>query len=141
MSVMYDHLVDFKADRGTALVAVGGGVIGDAAGFAAASYTRGIPFVQVPTTLLAQVDASVGGKTAVNLAAGKNLAGTFHQPVAVLADTELLSTLSDEEYTSGLGEVVKTALIRGDDAMGFRLLTDRKLPTQTSPHHRTGAIR
>jgi 3-dehydroquinate synthase len=101
-------------DRASVLFAFGGGVIGDLGGLAASLYMRGIRYVQLPTTLLSQVDSSVGGKTAINLRAGKNLAGTFHQPTAVLADTEVLATLGDEDYRSGLGEVVKTALIGGD---------------------------
>lgn len=97
--------------RGDAVVALGGGVVGDTAGFAAAVYHRGVDVVQVPTTLLAQVDAAIGGKTAVNLPEGKNLVGAFHQPVAVLADTSTLATLPDREYRSGLGEVAKYALL------------------------------
>ena len=104
-------LVGAGLDRRSTLVAFGGGVVGDLGGLAAALFMRGIPYVQCPTTLLAQVDSSVGGKTAVNLAAGKNLAGAFHQPSRVLADTELLATLPDEELRSGLGEAVKSALI------------------------------
>jgi 3-dehydroquinate synthetase len=99
------------------LAALGGGVVGDLGGLAASLYMRGIAIVQVPTTLLAQVDASVGGKTAVDLAAGKNLAGTFHQPAAVLADTRTLATLPEAEYRSGLGEVVKSALLEGEPAL------------------------
>jgi 5-deoxy-5-amino-3-dehydroquinate synthase len=95
--------------RGDLLVAFGGGVVGDTAGFAAAVYHRGVDVVQVPTTLLAQVDAAIGGKTAVNLPEGKNLVGAFHQPVAVIADTTTLSTLPEREYRSGLGEVAKYA--------------------------------
>lgn len=97
--------------RGDAVVALGGGVVGDTAGFAAATYHRGIAVVQVPTTLLAMVDAAIGGKTAVNLPEGKNLVGAFHQPVGVLADTDTLTTLPDAEYRSGLGEVAKYALL------------------------------
>lgn len=119
MSVMYDHLVDFKADRGTALVAVGGGVIGDAAGFAAASYTRGIPFVQVPTTLLAQVDSSVGGKVAVNHSKAKNLIGAFYQPKGVFIDTEVLNSLPERDYRSGLAEVVKYGVILDADFFSY----------------------
>ncbi len=99
--------------RQSMLVAYGGGTVGDLAGLAASLFKRGMGVVQVPTTLLAQVDASVGGKTAINLSAGKNLAGTFHQPRAVYCDTGLLGTLSDAEFQSGLGEVVKTALVDG----------------------------
>lgn len=108
-----DALVAAGCDRRSGLVAFGGGVVGDLGGLAAALYHRGIPCVQVPTTLLAMVDSSVGGKTAVNLAGGKNLAGVFHQPVEVFADTRFLATLSDDEFRSGLGEVVKTAVIDG----------------------------
>lgn len=110
-----DFLVVCHLDRRGCLVAFGGGVVGDLGGLAAALYMRGIAFVQVPTTLLAQVDSSVGGKTAINLAGGKNLAGAFHQPSAVFADTALLATLAEGEYQSGLGEVVKTALLAGED--------------------------
>ncbi|MGZ4689339.1 MAG: 3-dehydroquinate synthase family protein [Acidimicrobiia bacterium] len=97
--------------RGDAVIALGGGVVGDTAGFAAATYHRGIAVLQVPTTLLAMVDAAIGGKTAVNLPEGKNLVGAFHQPVGVLADTDTLATLPDPEYRSGLGEVAKYALL------------------------------
>jgi 3-dehydroquinate synthase len=111
-----DFLSASDLDRQSVLVAFGGGVVGDLGGLAASLYMRGIDVVQCPTTLLAQVDSSFGGKTAVNLRSGKNLAGTFHQPRAVLCDTSLLSTLPDEELASGLGEAVKTALI-GDAAL------------------------
>jgi 5-deoxy-5-amino-3-dehydroquinate synthase len=97
--------------RGDAVVALGGGVVGDTAGFAAAVYHRGIAVLQVPTTLLAMVDAAIGGKTAVNLPEGKNLVGAFHQPVGVVADTDTLTTLSEADYRSGLGEVAKYALM------------------------------
>ncbi|MFM8944370.1 MAG: 3-dehydroquinate synthase [Actinomycetota bacterium] len=99
-----------EAHRDDPVVALGGGSTGDVAGFVAATYMRGVPFVQVPTTLLAQVDAAIGGKTAVNLPEGKNLVGAFHQPVAVLADVETLASLSDADLRSGLAEVVKVAL-------------------------------
>ncbi len=105
--------------RGDAVVALGGGVVGDTAGFAAAVYYRGVDVVQVPTTLLAMVDAAIGGKTGVNLAEGKNLVGAFHQPLAVLADPNALATLSDREYRCGLGEIAKYALI-GDDFVSGR---------------------
>jgi 3-dehydroquinate synthase len=102
--------------RNDTVIAVGGGVVGDTAGFAAAVYHRGIKVVQVPTTLLAQVDAAIGGKTAVNIPEGKNLIGAFHQPIAVVADTSVLATLPDAEYRSGLGEVAKYALMpEGND--------------------------
>jgi len=100
--------------RADAVVALGGGVVGDTAGFAAAAYYRGVDVVQVPTTLLAMVDSAIGGKTGVNLPEGKNLVGAFHQPLAVLADPGALASLSDREYRSGLGEVAKYALM-GDD--------------------------
>jgi len=105
--------------RGDAVVALGGGVVGDTAGFAAAVYHRGIAVMQAPTTLLAQVDAAIGGKTAVNLPEGKNLVGAFHQPIAVLADTTTLSTLPEREYRSGLGEVAKYALMGHGHLLGW----------------------
>ena len=103
-------------DRASFVVALGGGVVGDLAGFVASVYQRGIPFVQIPTTIVAQVDSSVGGKTGVNLRAGKNLVGSFHQPRLVLADIETLATLPDREYREGFAEVIKHAAIR-DAAM------------------------
>jgi len=106
------RLLELRAERSTTLVALGGGVVGDLTGFAAAVYQRGMPFVQVPTTLLAQVDSSVGGKTGVNHPLGKNMIGAFHQPLAVLIDTDCLSTLPDRELAAGFAEVVKTAAIR-----------------------------
>jgi len=107
-----DKLVDIQARRDSTIIALGGGVVGDIAGFAAACYMRGIRFLQAPTTLLAQVDASVGGKTAVNHEKGKNLVGAFHQPAAVIIDPATLSTLADREFRAGLAEVVKTGAIR-----------------------------
>lgn len=106
-----DFLAEQKLDRGGALFAVGGGVIGDLGGFAAASWLRGIDFFQVPTTLLAMVDSSVGGKTGINLTAGKNLAGAFHQPRAVFISTALLGTLPPREFAAGLAEVIKYGLL------------------------------
>lgn len=111
VSDVYDALVDAGVDRGGVVVALGGGVVGDLAGFAAATFLRGIPFLQVPTTLLSQVDSSVGGKTGVNLAKGKNLVGSFHQPKYVLIDVLTLSTLPEREYLSGLAEVVKYGVV------------------------------
>jgi len=104
---IYDALAEMKADRGTLVVAVGGGVVGDTAGFAAATYARGLAFVQVPTTLLAQVDSSVGGKVGVNHRRGKNLIGAFHQPIGVFIETSTLTTLAERDYRSGLAEVIK----------------------------------
>ena len=106
-----NKLIELKFDRSDYLVALGGGVIGDVTGFAASSYLRGIGYIQIPTTLLSQVDSSVGGKTAVNLAQGKNLIGAFYNPKLVLISTSFLKTLSDKEYKSGLGEVIKYSLI------------------------------
>jgi len=117
---LYDACVEAGLDRSSFVVALGGGVVGDVAGFAAATYMRGIDCVQVPTTLLAQVDASIGGKTGVNHSRGKNLIGAFHQPRGVLADVETLATLPEREYRSGLAEVVKYGLIA--DAELFALL-------------------
>ncbi len=111
LSRLYQAFAGNALDRGTTVVALGGGVTGDLAGFAAASYLRGVPFVQVPTTLLAQVDASVGGKTGIDLPEGKNLVGAFHQPSLVLADLDTLATLPPEEYRAGLAEVIKTGVI------------------------------
>lgn len=108
---LYDALYDLAADRGTVVVAVGGGVIGDLAGFAAATYNRGLPLVMVPTSLLSMVDSSVGGKTGINHPKGKNLIGSFHQPAGVWIDLALLDTLPEREYLSGLAEVVKYGVI------------------------------
>lgn len=111
VSSIYDRLLAGKYDRKTVLVALGGGVIGDITGFVAATYQRGIRFIQIPTTLLAQVDSSVGGKTGVNHSQGKNMIGSFHQPVCVLADTDVLQTLPAREVGAGLAEVLKYGLI------------------------------
>jgi len=106
------ELLTARCDRRTTLVALGGGVVGDITGFAAAVYQRGVPFIQIPTTLLAQVDSSVGGKTGVNHALGKNMIGAFYQPVCVLIDTDTLSTLPDKQLSAGLAEVIKYGVIR-----------------------------
>ncbi len=121
----FDELAAHRLERKSFIVALGGGVVGDLAGFVAASYLRGIPFVQVPTTLLAQVDSSVGGKTGVNLRAGKNLVGAFYQPQLVLCDLDTLKTLPQREYISGLAEVIKYGIIY--DAVLFAQL-ERNLP-------------
>ena len=112
LNTIYDVLLGKKLDRNTTVIALGGGVIGDMAGFAAASYQRGVHLIQIPTTLLAQVDSSVGGKTAVNHPLGKNMIGAFYQPRAVIADTDTLNTLPDRELSAGIAEVVKYGLIR-----------------------------
>ena len=106
-----NKLLELKFDRSDFIIAIGGGVVGDIAGFSAATYLRGIRYIQIPTTLLAQVDSSVGGKTAINVIQGKNLVGAFYNPSIVLISTSFLGTLSRDEYKSGLGEVVKYALI------------------------------
>ena len=117
---IFDRMLAVPLDRCATVIALGGGVIGDMAGFAAACYQRGVPFIQIPTTLLAQVDSSVGGKTAVNHARGKNMIGAFHQPRRVLADTSTLATLDARQFSSGLAEVIKYGMI--NDAKFFRWL-------------------
>jgi 3-dehydroquinate synthase len=112
LNSIYDALLAQRCDRKTMLVALGGGVVGDLAGFAAATYMRGMPFIQVPTTLLAQVDSSVGGKTGINHPLGKNMIGAFYQPRLVLADTAVLKTLPVRELSAGLAEVIKHGVIR-----------------------------
>ncbi len=110
LSLLYDFLSESEITRDDFIIALGGGVVGDLAGFAAASFLRGISFIQIPTTLVAQVDSSVGGKTAVNLKSGKNLVGAFHQPSLVICDPDLLSTLSSRVFCDGMGEVIKYAV-------------------------------
>jgi len=116
---IYDFLMEKQVDRKTTLIALGGGVIGDITGFAAASFQRGVPFIQVPTTLLAQVDSSVGGKTGVNHPRGKNMIGAFYQPRCVLADTASLDTLPDRELSAGLAEVIKYGLLWDEDFLDW----------------------
>lgn len=110
-AMLWERLIECGADRKTVVVAVGGGVVGDLAGFVAATLNRGLPFIQVPTTLLAQVDSSVGGKTGINIPQGKNLVGAFWQPKGVLMDTQTLKTLDDRQFRAGLAEVVKYGMI------------------------------
>lgn len=112
---IYDELIQKQHHRDTTLIALGGGVIGDMTGFAASTYHRGTHFIQIPTTLLAQVDASIGGKTAINHPAGKNLIGSFYQPDAVIIDLDTLKTLPPREFRAGLAEVIKYALLEGGD--------------------------
>jgi 3-dehydroquinate synthase len=121
---VYNGLFRAHADRHSWILAFGGGVVGDVAGFAAATFLRGIPFVGVPTTLLAQVDSSVGGKVGINVARGKNLIGAFHQPSAVLSDTEVLRTLPARELAAGVYEIIKCGAIRSEPLLGY---LERKL--------------
>ncbi len=122
IEAMAEQMVVAGADRTSVVVAFGGGIVNDTGGFLAAIFMRGIPVIQVPTTLLAQVDAAVGGKTGVNLVSGKNLLGSFHQPLAVLIDPDVLRTLPEREYRAGLYEIIKCGVIR--DANLFRLLDE-----------------
>jgi len=117
---IYDFLIQEQITRSDLIVALGGGVVGDMAGFAAATYLRGIDFVQIPTTFLAQIDSSVGGKTAVDTAQGKNLVGAFHQPILVLCDLDTLNTLPEENWKDGIGEAIKYGLIK--DAALFEVM-------------------
>ena len=114
LNTVFDALLENRCERGTTLIALGGGVIGDLVGFAAACYQRGVPFIQVPTTLLSQVDSSVGGKTAINHPLGKNMIGAFYQPKLVLADLDTLDTLPPREMAAGMSEVIKYGLIRDE---------------------------
>lgn len=111
VEMILTRLAEMKADRHSVVVALGGGVVGDMAGFAASIYMRGIRFIQVPTTLLAQVDSSVGGKTGINMPAGKNMIGSFHQPCAVIADSLVLKTLPEREVSAGIGEIIKHGML------------------------------
>jgi 3-dehydroquinate synthase len=112
LNQIFDQLIAQRCERKTTLIALGGGVVGDMTGFAAATYQRGVPYIQIPTTLLAQVDSAVGGKTAINHPQGKNMIGAFYQPKLVLADTETLRTLPKREFSAGMAEVIKYGLIR-----------------------------
>lgn len=115
LNLIYDALLKNRCERSTTLIALGGGVIGDLTGYAAATYLRGVPFIQIPTTLLSQVDSSVGGKTGINHPLGKNMIGAFYQPKVVLADIDTLATLPAREYSAGVAEVIKYGLIRDVD--------------------------
>ena len=120
---IFAQLIEAGLDRSAWVLALGGGIVGDMAGFVAASYLRGVPYVQVPTTIVAQVDSSIGGKTGVNHALGKNLIGAFHQPELVFVDTDTLRSLPRGELVAGMAEVVKHGIIR--DAELFSFLEDR----------------
>jgi 3-dehydroquinate synthase len=115
LNLIYDALLQNRCERSTTLIALGGGVIGDLTGYAAATYLRGVPFIQIPTTLLSQVDSSVGGKTGINHPLGKNMIGAFYQPQLVLADIDTLQTLPPREFSAGMAEVIKYGLIRDPD--------------------------
>ena len=125
LASIYDRLLEDGVDRGSAIIALGGGVVGDVTGFAAATVLRGVPYIQVPTTLLAQVDSSVGGKTAINHARGKNLIGAFYQPRLVLCDIDTLASLPRREFLAGLAEVIKYGVIFDADLFA---LIETKLP-------------
>jgi 3-dehydroquinate synthase len=115
LNTIFDALLEHRCERSTTVIALGGGVVGDIAGFAAAVYQRGVPFVQIPTTLLSQVDSAVGGKTAINHPLGKNMIGAFYQPQVVIADTDTLATLPQRELAAGLAEVIKYGIMRDRD--------------------------
>jgi 3-dehydroquinate synthase len=140
LNVILDALLEHRCERSTTLIALGGGVIGDLTGFAAAIYQRGAPFIQVPTTLLAQVDSSVGGKTGINHPLGKNMIGAFHQPRVVLADTDTLATLPPRELAAGLAEVIKYGLILDLTFFGW-LETNIERLVARDAHALTSAIR
>ena len=123
VEALAEEMIEQGGDRSSVVIAFGGGIVGDLGGFLAAIFMRGIPVIQVPTTLLAQVDAAVGGKTGANLVAGKNLIGAFHQPLAVVIDPDVLKTLPEREYRAGLYEVIKCGVIR--DAELFRMLDEK----------------
>jgi 3-dehydroquinate synthase len=130
---IYDTLIQKKHHRDTTLIALGGGVIGDITGFAASTYQRGVPYIQVPTTLLAQVDASVGGKTAINHPLAKNMIGSFYQPQAVIIDVTTLCSLAEREFRAGLAEIIKYALLEGGDFLKELQQLLEKGITNTSP--------
>jgi len=123
---VYDKLLDFKINRGDIIIALGGGVVGDMTGFAASTFLRGIPLVQIPTTLLAQVDSSVGGKVAVDLPRGKNLVGSFYMPKAVFIDPLLLGTLNDKFFSDGMGEVIKYGAIKDSELFSALMKYENK---------------
>jgi 3-dehydroquinate synthase len=140
LSKVFDALVGARLNRDAAVIALGGGVVGDLAGFAAACYQRGIDYIQIPTTLLSQVDSAVGGKTAVNHPGGKNLIGAFHQPRCVIADTDVLNTLPDRELRAGLAEVIKYGLVRDPAFFAWLEINATKILLR-DPHALTYAIK
>jgi 3-dehydroquinate synthase len=127
LNLIYDALLKNRCDRNTTLIALGGGVIGDLTGYAAATYLRGVPFIQIPTTLLSQVDSSVGGKTGINHPLGKNMIGAFYQPKLVLADIDTLQTLPKRELSAGVAEVIKYGLIRDEEFFDWLEVNIEKL--------------
>lgn len=129
---IYNYLLKNKYSRDSCIVAFGGGVIGDMAGFAAATYQRGINFIQVPTTLLSMVDSSVGGKTGINHPLGKNMIGSFHQPIAVIVDTEILKTLSERQFNAGMSEVIKYGIIKDKNFFNWIAKNTDKIKAQDS---------
>jgi 3-dehydroquinate synthase len=139
LNTIYDALLANRCERSTTLMALGGGVVGDMCGYAAATFLRGVPFIQVPTTLLSQVDSSVGGKTGINHPLGKNMIGAFYQPQLVLADTDTLNTLPDRELSAGIAEVIKYGLIRDPDFFDW-LETNMHLLVARDPHALSYAI-
>jgi 3-dehydroquinate synthase len=139
LNTIYDALLTHRCERSTTLIALGGGVVGDMCGYAAATYLRGVPFIQIPTTLLSQVDSSVGGKTGINHPLGKNMIGAFYQPQLVVADTETLNTLPERELSAGIAEVIKYGLIRDRDFFAW-LETNMQLLTTRNPQALSYAI-
>lgn len=139
LNTIYDALLSNRCERSTTLIALGGGVVGDMTGYAAATYLRGVPFIQIPTTLLSQVDSSVGGKTGINHPLGKNMIGAFYQPRLVLADTDTLNTLPNRELSAGIAEVIKYGLIRDPDFFAW-LETNMTLLRARNPQAMAYAI-
>lgn len=138
---LYGRLLELEADRTTLIAALGGGVVGDLTGFTAATYMRGVPFIQIPTSLLAQVDSSVGGKTAVNHPSAKNIIGAFYQPRLVVVDTDVLTTLPAREFRAGMSEIIKYALISGGDLLAkVRDFTERVPKTGATSRTRAAAV-
>jgi len=133
LNTIYDALLAARCERNTTMIALGGGVVGDLTGYAAATYLRGVPFIQIPTTLLSQVDSSVGGKTGINHPMGKNMIGAFYQPKLVLIDTDTLNTLPRRELSAGVAEVIKYGLIRDADFFAWLESNMRQLMTLEQP--------